>query len=106
MKSNFKEAAALDAEYQLKRLGATEILSVSDLKDLNAATQRIFDLLSDGKEHGAEEIIRVGGVRESLRRMRELRSYGYEIKRVRGVGREFYYRMEKTGKPVQTSLFR
>lgn len=70
-------------------------MTQKDAHDFNEAHQNIFRLLSDGQEHSATEIIEVSGVRDGLRRLRDLRQMGYDVPLVRKVGRESFYKLKK-----------
>ena len=77
-----------------KRIGMKDMIE-KDAKDFNEAHQAIFNLLSDGREHAATEIIEVSGVRDGLRRLRDLRQMGYDVPLVRKVGRESFYQLKR-----------
>lgn len=77
-----------------KRIGFKD-MSEKDARDFNEAHQNIFRLLSDGREHSATEIIEVSGVRDGLRRLRDLRQMGHDVPLVRKVGRESFYQLKK-----------
>jgi hypothetical protein len=83
------------------RIGAVpEIQNVAALTGLTQATRAVHSLLSDGEWHSATAIIEASGIREGLRRMRELRQVGFKIERAvqDGALREFKYRI--TGTPA------
>ncbi len=90
----------MSTEQQILRLGGSGILEPKDLRDLNEAVRRVYELMRDGRWYSAEEIEMAAGVngrpaREGLRRMRELRSAGYEIDRERcDDNRVFRYRLK------------
>lgn len=69
------------------------LITQSDIEDFLSAEKRILDLLKDHNWHSASEIIEVGQQREALRRLRNLRSKGYEIEKTKAKGREFAYRL-------------
>jgi hypothetical protein len=75
-----------------KAIGAPE-LSGNDLEDLKASTRKVFDFMRDGEWHAATAIIEASGVREGLRRLRELRQRGHTVECRGGKGREFEYRL-------------
>lgn len=60
--------------------------------ELNAACSAVLAVLRDGQWHGAAEIISRSGYTEAMRRLRELRDYGYAIEK-RGNGRSYEYRL-------------
>lgn len=78
------------AERSPASIGANN-LSASDIRDLKAATARVHALVSDGRWHTATEIIEASGVREGLRRCRELRKIG-TVEGRPFKGREYEYR--------------
>lgn len=80
---------------QLSLLGAHGILSAKDLPTLNAGCKRVLALLMDSKWHDAEEVRVVAGGSEGLRRLRELRTHGYDIIKRRSStdARLFEYRL-------------
>lgn len=83
----------LSLDAYAKRISMPD-MTEKDAKDFKKAHQNIFRLLSDGREHSATEIIQVSGVRDGLRRLRDLRQMGYDVPLVRKVGRESFYRMK------------
>lgn len=94
----------LDAERRalhLRRLGAVGILKPSDIESLNEASQRVFDLMQDGRWHGPDAIELAAGngnrMRSGMRRLRELRSVGIRIerRRMKNANRVFEYRIVK-----------
>jgi hypothetical protein len=76
-----------------KRIGAVHELQADALKGLGEATHRVLSLMRDGRWY--TEIIEASGIREGLRRMRELRGLGCEVERrlKQGTLREFEYRL-------------
>jgi hypothetical protein len=63
---------------RVKALGGEGILTEKDLRELNAAVQRVYALMVDHDWHTADEIRLAAGMdgipaSEGLRRMRELR---------------------------------
>ena len=96
-------APAPDVKRELGRLGGTGVLTPSDLVSLNAGVRRVYALMKDGRWYGPDEIERAAGggvrAREGLRRMRELRSFGFEVERMRATGntRLFQYRLRYEG---------
>lgn len=84
----------LSLEDYAKRTGMKDMTG-KDADDFNEAHQNIFRLLSDGREHSATEIIEVSGVRDGLRRLRDLRQMGYHVPLVRKVGRESFYQLKR-----------
>jgi hypothetical protein len=89
-------------ERHAARLGGLGILTKEDLAELNSAVLRVFGLMSDWRWHKADEIRQIAGkdgkpATEGLRRMRELRSRGFEIEMRRAAveGRAFEYRLAK-----------
>lgn len=78
-------------------VGGEGILKPSDVADLNAAEMRVLNLMRDGRWHSADEIIRVAGQREGLRRMRRLRilpGVDIEMRRI-SESRNYEYRLEE-----------
>jgi hypothetical protein len=68
--------------------------TLKDKQDFGSARYRILQLLSDGRWHGADEVIFASGQREGLRRLRELRKY-HNIMSVRGENcRTWFYKLE------------
>ena len=86
---------------QILRLGGAGILNYRDITELTRGVRRVLTLMSDGGWHTAEEIELAAGehgipAREGLRRMRELRSFGYTIDRMRQEDtRQWLYRLNK-----------
>lgn len=83
----------------IMKLGGKGILTKEDIPELNAACERIRTAMWSGRWFTAEEIRMIAGkdgrsASEGLRRLRQLREY-YNIKRKRGEGREFLYKMER-----------
>lgn len=80
---------------RIRALGGEGTLVARDLPELSAAKQAIYTLVRDGRWHSAHEIrdIAAGGQSEGLRRMRELRDYGFDIEARRGSDRLFWYRL-------------
>ena len=70
-----------------------------DYAALGSGRRRVFDLMRDGAWHTADEIRRVAQGSEGLRRLRELRRYGYDIQkqRLRAGSRMFIYRLVARG---------
>lgn len=80
---------------RIASLGGAGILTEEDLKALNGATVRIYNLMRDGGWHRATQIIAASGQREGLRRIRELRRW-CDVERMRlGDSREWAYRLTK-----------
>jgi hypothetical protein len=78
----------------IESLGGVGVLTTQDLKDFNKAQRLILGLMSDGEWHPASKIIEVGGQRESLRRLRDLRSSGYDVRLKRdSESRDFLYQL-------------
>jgi hypothetical protein len=69
-----------------------EGLSEADMVDLSNATREVYRLMIDGEWHKADEIIWVSGIREGLRRMRELREW-FTIEKRNAGSRNFEYRI-------------
>jgi hypothetical protein len=92
----------VNEQLSLRRLGGDGILDEKDLAELSAGVKRVYQLMSGGSWHTAEEIELAAGeggvpAREGLRRMRELRGAGFEIERERvGDGRVWRYRIRRT----------
>ena len=85
----------MKAKATIKSLGGKGILTTQDLKDFSKAQRLILGLMSDGEWHPASEIIEVGGQRESLRRLRDLRSSGYDVQLKRdSQSRDFLYQLQ------------
>lgn len=68
----------------LKEIGAVGILERSALPKLNAAVQRVYDLMSDLEPHTSAEIDMAAGTngkpaRRGLARLHDLRQAGYDI---------------------------
>ena len=95
-----KMQTELSFSQELKRLGAIGILTTTDLMELGAGTQRVFDLMQDGGWYTSDQIEIAAGengipAREGLRRMRELRRAGVEIEKERMPGtRQWKYRIK------------
>lgn len=75
-------------------------LSVKDQSELRAGVRRVWELMRDGGWHEADDIEMAAGengvpAREGLRRMRQLREYGFRIDRRKadGSSRNFEYRI-------------
>lgn len=62
-------------------LGGTETLSDSDLDDLGKGVRLVHELMKDGRWHTADEVKRATGQREGLRRLRELRRFGFVVEK-------------------------
>jgi hypothetical protein len=96
-------ALDFNATNRINDLGGHGILTPVDLEDLSESTQRVFNLMRDGKWHSADKICLAAGhngipASEGLRRMRELRAL-YEIDRRKvSDGRLFEYRIVGTKK--------
>ena len=80
-------------------LGEVQTLNDSDLESLRAGVRRVYDLMNRGGWHEAQAIRLAAGehgipASEGLRRMRELRKFGFEIERERVEGsRSWRYRL-------------
>ncbi len=80
-------------------LGAVQTLNDSDLESLKSGVRRVYDLMNRGGWHEAQAIRLAAGehgipASEGLRRMRELRNFGFEIERERVEGsRSWRYRL-------------
>lgn len=70
-------------------------MTEKDATELKAGVREVLALMKDGQWHDAEKIIKVSGVRDGLRRMRELRAKGYvvEKKRLDRETRNWHYRL-------------
>lgn len=85
------------------RIGATKELTADALKGLSAATHKVLTLMrSDYDWHSATEIIEASGIREGLRRLRELRQVGLtvDMRLKDGAAREFEYKLERPARAV------
>jgi len=80
----------------IARLGGRGSLTTSDLLEFSWAKIKILHLLIDGRWHSAQEIIDASEQREGLRRLRDLRSDGFEIEKKKGEGRDWSYRLVST----------
>lgn len=87
-----KRNAAGAPSSNLSSLGFPSNTSPDISVELNAACAAVLSVLSDGQWHGASEIITRSGYTEAMRRLRELRTYGYDIRK-RGTGRAYEYRL-------------
>ena len=67
-------------------------LTEEDMKDFSRARRAIYSLMKDGAWHGADNIIAVSGIREGLRRMRELREW-YTVEKRNAGNRNFEYKL-------------
>jgi threonyl-tRNA synthetase len=78
-------------------IGAKPELTPDALAGLSKATARVYELLKDGHWHSATSIIEASGIREGLRRVRELRQRGMKVdcRLQEGSKREFEYRLLK-----------
>lgn len=83
----------------IRALGGQGILSAQDLLEFAEAERVLWVMFQDGKPHGYEEMERLTGQRECLRRVRSLRakieSKGLTIRRIRKEGRTFEYQLTK-----------
>lgn len=81
-----------------KRIGAVHELDLDALRGLHRATHKVMTLMRDGAWHSATEIISASGIREGLRRLRELRGFGCTVERrvKHGSKREFEYKLTTT----------
>lgn len=85
---------------QLSLLGGVGILTLEDLQELTEATERVYQLMKDGRWHTRDEIELAAGTngrpaREGLRRMRELRQFCTIEKARQGDARAWWYRLVK-----------
>jgi hypothetical protein len=86
---------------EIKRLGGEGILNDKDIREFSDAQQAIIDFMSDGEWYSATSIIEWSGQREGLRRLRDLRSRGFEVEKMRIKGsRDFFYRLTKVNPPT------
>jgi hypothetical protein len=76
----------------IKALGGEGILSDGDLVDLGEGVRRAYELMKDGQWHSPEEIERVTGQREGLRRARELRRW-FDLEKKTVGKRRWLYRL-------------
>ena len=88
----------LKIDDHIARLGGHGILQPKDINEMSKAVSRVYQLMKDGEYHSAPEISLVAGsngipASEGLRRMRELRSFGYEIERKKAGNRSWKYRL-------------
>lgn len=96
---------------KILQLGGEGVLLEADLLDFSEAKRRIIQLMSNGEWWSATSIITASGQREGLRRLRDLRSDGFEVYRMRGGldTREWWYRLSVAPAPelvaVQPDLF-
>ena len=80
----------LELKYTTPFQGLTE----NDMIDFSKARRRVYALMSDGLWHTAEDIITASGIREGLRRLRELREW-FDVD-VRNTGkRNFEYQLKE-----------
>ena len=89
------DQAVSDWDY-IKKLGGTGILRRQDVQDLKNQRSRVLWLMLDGDWHSGQEIVRVAGGTEGLRRLRELReipNIAIERKRM-NERREYLYRLQ------------
>ena len=92
---------------EIKRLGGEGILIAQDIVAFSKAEQAIIEWMEDGAWYSASSIIEQSGQREGLRRLRDLRSKGFNVERKRvSAAREFYYRLtfKEALMPVQLDL--
>lgn len=83
----------------LRSIGGEGILSREDIASLKSGVRRVYELMKDGRWYRSDQIMKAAGVdgipaSEGLRRMRELRKYGFRIRKIRpNQGRVFYYQI-------------
>lgn len=84
-------------QLELKYTAPFKGLSELDMIDFGKARRKVYDYMLDGKWHKAEDIIQASGIREGLRRLRELREwFNVDMRKGNGV-RNFEYQLrEKT----------
>ena len=68
-------------------------LTEQDMRDFSEATQKVFEYMKSGEWRDAESIISASGIREGLRRLRELRVFYTIEKRRTSTSRNFEYRL-------------
>lgn len=70
-------------------------LTIQDLKDFGEAETKILAYMRPGQWVTEDDLIKLTGQRQALRRMRTLRQGGYEIEVKRfGDKRDFRYRLK------------
>ena len=86
----------------LEAIGGVGVLTVTDLREIRAASKRVAELMADGQWFTADEIKMTAGkdgepATEGLRRMRELRAItGIDIEKEKIPGtRKWRYRLVK-----------
>ena len=94
-----KAAPDLGPLYEFgKKIGWDDV-SERNASELQSATKRIYALLRDGQWHSIVEIDKVSGVRDTTRRIRDLRQAGLgieiETRAIKSDGRTFEYRMKE-----------
>jgi len=102
-KSSYKKKTlkrrARDAQHRsLRAIGAEFDLGETDLRELNAAVERVYDLMRDCEWYSRAEICLAAGTggvpaSEGLRRMRALRALFVLTKERDGDRREWRYRI-------------
>lgn len=88
------ETPLLEWAAQINSLGGQGILTRYDIQEFSQAEASIIRLMKDGAWHKASAIILASGQREGLRRLRNLRKKGFQVKRRRdGESRDFLYQL-------------
>lgn len=94
----------MNTRTEIKRLGGEGILVAQDIEAFSEAESRIIGYMGDGVWCSASSIIENSGQREGLRRLRNLRSKGFKVDRMRvSAAREFFYRLTRE-EPVKSTL--
>jgi hypothetical protein len=88
-----------------RRIGGEGTLTEPDLRDFQAATHRVYEMLSDHAWHSASEVYDVTKQRDGMRRLRELRQVGICVERDRPdeTSREWWYRIPPATASAPTS---
>lgn len=71
------------------------MINKKDIEEFKTAKRKILKLLSDKRPHRASQIRRLVKQSEALRRLRELRKKGYDIRCHRvGDSRDYFYQLK------------
>lgn len=94
----------MNSKIEIKRLGGEGILAAQDIEAFSEAEARIINYMGEGIWCSASSIIENSGQREGLRRLRNLRSKGFAVERMRvSAAREFFYRLTRE-EPAKKTL--
>lgn len=89
-------SAQITLDEYLQSVGAEDLLTPQDARELQSGERRVLALMSDLQPHSADEVCWAAGngktpAREGLRRLRRLRSLGYCIDKVQVGNRQWNY---------------